>query len=250
MDHRPSDHIIASVLRPPVEVHRMPPADDPRFEVKFTIEPNQIDAALAWIKTHRTGWQTAYPDRVVNNVYFDTPDLLAYDDNQAGISERRKMRFRWYGEAWKWLTGTLEAKCRSGTVGWKWNAVVDHPFDLTTMTWQQMRDQLRANLPPVHRFLLDAQPLATLINRYHRAYYESRCGQLRLTIDQDIAFYPQLGRMRPQIRHASNKLHALVIEVKCAARLKNVAADVLTDIPFRAGRHSKYALGIESIENL
>lgn len=250
MDHRPSDLIIAAVLRPPLEVHRLPTADDPRYEVKFAVEPTHLSTVLGWVTSHRAGWKLSYSDRRVNNVYFDTPDLAAYDDNQAGISDRRKVRFRWYGDSWRWLTGTLEAKCRSGSVGWKWNAVVDHPMDLTRMSWQQVRDQLRSNLPPVHRFLFDSQPFATLVNRYDRAYYESRDGLLRLTIDRDICFYPQLGRARPQILHTSHKAHALVIEVKCAVKHKELASQVLQDIPFRASRHSKYALGIESFENL
>lgn len=250
MDHRPSDSFIAQVLRQPIEIHRMPAVVDPRYEVKFTAEQTRLAALTSWIRTHRAGWQSAFPDRVVTNVYFDTPALDAYEDNQAGISERRKLRYRWYGDTWQPVAGTMEIKCRSGGAGWKWSAPVEHPLDLTRITWQQFRDRLRANLPPVQRFMLDEQPIVALINRYHRTYFASRDGRLRLTIDEGIAFYPQLGRGRPQVRHAAHRANAIVVEVKCAVTDRALAADALGDIPLRVSRHSKYAIGVESLDNL
>lgn len=250
MDHRPSDSFIASVLRPTTEIHRMPEVLDPRYEVKFAGEKTRMSALVTWIRMHRVGWHSAFPDRIVTNVYFDTPALDAYEDNQAGISERRKLRYRWYGDSWQPVTGTMEIKCRSGGAGWKWSAPVDHPLDLTRITWQQFRDQLRSNLPPVHRFMLDGQPTVALVNRYHRTYFASRDGRLRLTIDEQITFYPQLGRSRPQVRHPAHRADAIVVEVKCAVTDRVLAADALGDFPLRASRHSKYAIGVESLENI
>ena len=43
----------------------------------------------------------AFPDRIVNNVYFDTPDLAAFEANLWGAPERRKCRLRWYGETFQ-----------------------------------------------------------------------------------------------------------------------------------------------------
>ena len=50
------------------------------------------------IRLHPASFRTLYPPRQVNNIYFDTRDLLGFRQNIAGQNERRKYRVRWYGE--------------------------------------------------------------------------------------------------------------------------------------------------------
>jgi hypothetical protein len=229
---------------------RLPPIDDPRYEVKFTADVTDLPHVLAWIGSHRLGFRLSYPDRVVNNVYLDTPALDAYYENLAGVSRREKARYRWYGETHAPTKGTLEIKCRRDSIGWKWNAPVNHPMDLDQLTWMAFHDQLRSHVDVPFQFLLDSQPFPALINRYRRTYLESRDRVLRVTVDRDIELYPQVGRARPSFRFRAHSAKALVIEVKCAARHRNLAAEALMQMPWRVSRHSKYALGIESLENL
>lgn len=241
----------STFLRENLEVCSWPPPQDVRYETKFTASPREMSLLHGWLATHRSGWRVLHPDRVVNNVYLDTCDLQAYLQNQAGDSERRKLRFRWYGETWANGTGgTLEVKCREDSIGWKWNARVDWPFDLTRRTWQSWRDGLRPFLPGPHRMLLDARPMPALINRYHRSYFGSRDGKLRLTLDRDLQFWPQVGAARPRLGRPAHTVDALVIEIKCAVADRDYAAEALHNIPWRVGRNSKYAVGVESIENL
>ena len=47
-----------------------------RYELRCTVEPSRLGELLNWIALHRAGFRTAYPDRTVNNVYFDTLLLL------------------------------------------------------------------------------------------------------------------------------------------------------------------------------
>ena len=222
-----------------------------RYEIKFTAAPREMSLLHGWLATHRAGWRTLYPDRVINNVYLDTLDLQAYVQNQSGDSERRKLRFRWYGRTWASPTGgTLEVKCRKDSIGWKYNARVDWPFDLTRRSWQSWRDGVRAFVPGPHRMLLDARPMPALINRYDRSYYGSRDGRLRLTVDHQLQYWPQLGAARPRLTHPAHAVDVLVIEVKCAVADRDYATEALGQMPWRVGRNSKYATGIESILNL
>lgn len=233
-----------------VEVHRLPVPSDIRYEIKFVADVTDLHAVLSWVTAHPAGFAMAHPDRIVNNAYMDTPDLCAYEDNIAGISDREKVRYRWYGDHCHPASGVLEIKCRSDSAGWKWNAPVEHPVDLDTMTWQQFRDVLRANIGPAYRFLLDSQSMVTVVNRYRRNYFVSRDGKLRLTVDRNIQVFPQIGRTRPALRFAGHKVDALVIEVKCLVEHRFLAAEALADVRWRASRHSKYAVGIASLANL
>lgn len=234
-----------------VEVCSWPAPQDIRYEIKFVASPRENSLLQTWLASSRCGWRTMYPDRVVNNVYLDTCDLQAYVQNQAGDSERRKLRFRWYGETWAGQNGgTLEVKCRRDSIGWKWNARVDWPFDLTRRSWQQWRDGLRPFLPGPHRMLLDARPMPVLVNRYTRSYFVSRDGHLRLTVDHDLRSWPQLGASRPRLGRPAHAVEVLVIEIKCAVADRAFASDALRDIPWRVSRNSKYVIGVESIENL
>lgn len=248
---------VQQVLRPePVglaampEIHRLPRPRELRYEVKFVVEPTDLADVRAWLVHHPAGFATCYPDRVINNVYFDTPTMDAYEENLAGISARDKLRFRWYGLTWQPHKGTLEIKSRRTGTGWKWSSSVRASFDLEHQTWSQFRDLLRGHLPPAYRMMLDDHGSVTLVNRYHRAYFLSRDSKLRLTIDRDISYYPQIGRSRPGLWCRARALPAVVVEVKCATQDRLVAAEALRDIPWRASRHSKYAAGIEAMENL
>jgi len=233
-----------------MEIHHLPDPADLRYEVKFAADITDMPVILGWVQTHRCGFKQCHPDRYINNVYLDTPDLMAYEDNASGISDREKVRFRWYGEHWKPASGTLEVKCRSDSVGWKWNSRVVAPLDLTTMTWQQIRDLMRPSIKPELRFLFDTQSIVALVNRYSRKYFVSRDDKIRLTIDRNIQVFPQVGRTRPAIRYPGHKVDGLIIEVKCAVEHRILAADVLTTIPWRVSRHSKYVVGIESLTNI
>ena len=71
-----------------------------RHEVKFAAYATAIRGMLRhWLHMHPAGFFSPYPERQVNNVYFDTWDYRAYAENLAGVSERSKVRYRWYGDS-------------------------------------------------------------------------------------------------------------------------------------------------------
>jgi len=230
-----------------VIMHELPPPQAVRHEVKILAEPADLPDAVAWLLGHRMGFRPRYADRTVNNVYFDTPLLAAFSANQSGISERAKVRLRWYGQTWQPLKNTLEIKARGAAVGWKWSQHVNAPLDLTTQTWQQIRQAVRDRLAEHLAIPLDLRPVVSLINRYDRMYFESQDSRVRVTLDRSVQLFPQLGRATPGIWHAANNRKALIIEMKVAQEDRGLAALALVGLPWRVTRHSKYVAGIESL---
>ncbi len=91
-----------------------------RFERKYRIENMSIGHVIQIVKSHPSGFYKAFPDRVVNNIYFDTPNLECFNDNLNGLSHRKKYRVRWYAEKIQHISNPkLEIKYKENMLGGK-----------------------------------------------------------------------------------------------------------------------------------
>ena len=96
-----------------------PPTNERRYELKMTIDNCGLAEVCMWLRLHPENFSQHYPQRRVNSIYFDSPDLFSVDQNLAGISERRKLRLRWYGNTGYVTQGNWEIKCKERNLGWK-----------------------------------------------------------------------------------------------------------------------------------
>ncbi len=219
--------------------------EPPRYEIKIRCPAAIRPEIEAWIRTHRAHWRVRYPPRQVNNVYFDTPDCSAASDNLDGIGERRKLRLRWYGPSLEQVTAArLEIKGREGAVGWK----IVHPLPISLhlrqQTWSEIYHVLRAALAPQVAIWLAEMSTPTLINCYHRSYYATPDGDIRMTLDTALRVYDQRLGSRPNITSPAPLPEIVIVEWKAAAEHLPRLADLLAEFPFRPDRHSKYVQGL------
>ena len=91
----------------------------PRYELKFIAEPKEYFRMLNWIRQHSSCFKTEYPERQVNNIYFDTYNYNSYCESIYGSSSKSKVRFRWYGSSNEPKSGSLEVKCKRNQLNWK-----------------------------------------------------------------------------------------------------------------------------------
>jgi VTC domain len=206
----------------------------------------------AWVRKHPLSFRTAFPDRQVNNVYLDTPDLHDFSENLMGISQRRKFRIRWYGQDLTQATQpVLEVKLKDSGLGDK----LHYPMaDFALASPGQLRAHVAAGLRAVRDVIwtkgaamnFGGMPLGalrpTLVNTYQRAYYVSLDGRFRLTIDHDLRFYNPEFRILPGQNGLPDP--SIIVEVKYDAVHDN-AYDLLSrKLPFLLSRNSKYVTGI------
>lgn len=202
------------------------------------------------VRRHPAAFRPAYPERQVNNVYFDTPRLDHYFAHISGTSERLKVRLRWYGEFDDFgPQPVLELKFKRGSASWKesfpWpgarlEEVLSHAHDAQD-GWKEI------DLPEAVRLRLRSlQP--TLANRYHRHYFRSAAGGIRLTVDSNLGFFG--------ISTSNCGLHRLacdgpttVLELKYHDSQTAAAAEIASGFPFRVRRCSKYVLGIQRLDS-
>jgi hypothetical protein len=215
-----------------------------RYEVKMTCSESQLPLARAWLTLHPDLFVVAYPPRWVNSLYFDTLEMDLMDENLIGVSERSKLRFRWYGQDHSAVQGFLELKCKSSHVGWKEICPVGETIDLTTVSWPGLLHHLREHAVDNVAAWLSRADQPVLINRYMREYYESADRQVRVTIDYDQVVYEQLTYPAPNLTVGSHIERQVVVEVKSDSDLHRRVSDVLSGFPLRVGRNSKYVNGV------
>lgn len=220
--------------------------DRMRYEVKLQAERHLLGEVFTWLRLHPVGLGTPYPDRQVNSVYFDTPDLDNYWENKAGIGERRKVRVRWYGEG-ESVSPTCEVKFKRGELGWK----LQHPLppipSLRDASWAALRRAWRAALPPEMRMWLERYPEPVLRNSYQRAYLGTRDGSVRVTVDYDERVYDERFFARPNLRGPAFVPGRVIVEVKAAATYREDVVRLVESLPLRIYPNSKYANGVELI---
>ena len=69
-----------------------------RYERKYKIDHLSKYAVEQAVKLHPAGFRKIFPNRQVNNIYFDTADYQTGLQNIEGVNQRKKYRLRWYGQ--------------------------------------------------------------------------------------------------------------------------------------------------------
>jgi hypothetical protein len=219
-----------------------------RYEIKSTCDEIYLPDVRSWVNLYPGAFIEAYPPRQINSLYFDTREMECLIDNLFGVDQRRKLRFRWYGDNHSAVRGTLELKCKSNRLGWKERYPIPYTVDLTTMSWQALLERMRAHVDGPFSIWLSYLSQPVLINSYIREYYETMDRQIRVTIDYNQVAYEQIVHLTPNLTIKAPVPSRIVVEVKADAALHRRVSNVLSSFPLQVGRNSKYVNGV--IESL
>ena len=215
-----------------------------RYERKFLVEAHSQSHVESLVRLHPAMFSQEYPERSVNNIYFDSYEKTNWLDNEWGLSERAKLRIRWYGDFWGYLqTPILEVKLKRNTLGAKLRFRLT-PFLLERgFMWATLNDVLsQSTLPPkVREELAGLEP--TLANRYLRRYYVSNDKKYRLTLDSHIEYYG-LSHLRTTFFNTMKGDNEILLELKYAESEDARVDEIAGFFPYRAARNSKYVNGM------
>lgn len=183
------------------------------------------------ILLHPAGFRKVFPDRYVNNVYYDTADFRAFQENVSGVGSRRKYRLRWYGPPSAHQQAlTLEIKVKENELGYKISRT------LPGTTWGKLQ-QLARLTPGVTPLSLRA----VLVNRYQRSYYGTSDGRFRITLDWGQQFQAYRSTYRSTFPRSSADI---IVELKYAEAQEKRAPAIWQLLPFRQTKNSKYVFGV------
>ncbi|AFY71570.1 VTC domain-containing protein [Thalassoporum mexicanum PCC 7367] len=218
-----------------------------RYEIKIVGDRLMLPQLRAWLRVHPAAFRPAFPDRQVNNVYFDTPHLHSYMENVSGVSERRKLRLRWYGDRYDQIQGRLELKGKFNNLGWKRSQKINMPLDLTKTTWRDLVKTMRSQLEPEFGLYLDSSGWAVMLNAYHREYYVSFSQQVRITIDNSIKVFDQRLSPLPNLTKPHPPSNLVIIEIKASRDCYDLISGIAGSFPLRVTKHSKYSSAMEEL---
>lgn len=220
---------------------------NPRYEKKFIADGCTLDEILASVRRHPAAFREAYPPRLVNNVYLDSPSRRDYHAHINGAADRSKTRVRWYGPRFEAADRpVLERKLKRGMVsGKEAYALPPLPMNgsrLSSCLHAACNDAaLPARLRAALRFTEPA-----LCNRYRRHYFITREGTFRLTVDSHLQFAGMRPGQMPAIV-LSPPARTVILELKYAPEVAGDADVISSALPFRVARFSKYVSAMELI---
>jgi len=205
-----------------------------RYELKYKFEHFSLDAVLQAVRLHPAGFKKAFPDRQINNIYFDSPGLTTLEDNVSGIANRKKFRVRWYGDEPKVIEAPrFEIKVKQNMLGDK---IVQslNPFSLDDLNgvtnFVNQHSGLNHGLKPV------------LMNSYLRSYFTTSDGMFRITVDRDMRYHSLL--MGGKFRRYMIRDNDLIMELKYDEALDGKTDRITQHLPFRQTKSSKYVTGV------
>lgn len=220
-----------------------------RYERKFTVPlHHKVSRIEATVKQNNYLFREVYYQRQVNNIYFDTADYIDYFDNVLGVSDRKKIRIRWYGDTLGEIKNpVLEIKIKKGLVGDKWSYklkpfVLDNKF--TSRSIQKIFKESNLPLP-----ILESTKLVTptLLNSYSRKYYLSANNKFRITVDFNLLYY-KIDKQFNNFNFAAIRDENKIIELKYPIDDDKTAQQITTQFPFRLNKNSKYVNGVNTIK--
>jgi len=210
-----------------------------RYERKYKIEYLTFPVVTQIIHAHPASFRKIYPDRQVNNIYFDTPDLTTYKENVMGIARRKKFRLRWYGNDFKVISNAnFEIKYKDNQLGRK----KVEPIDSVNWTQLERSNNFFRHLIPSNNCFYPS-----LLNTYRRAYYGTSNGKFRITIDTQLAYFSLL--IARKFTSFTLKDTVVILELKYDESLDDQADSIMQYLPFRQTKSSKYITGVDVIIN-
>ena len=199
-----------------------------RFERKFRLPVDVLHNV-----TSSNGFNSQYPKRLVNSLYFDDPNFTSFHQSEEGLTPRRKLRLRWYGynEVQKISDlnnierVTLEEKVTTAT------SRIKYSKNLSRNNVNQFIDE----------FILPMNVNPVVLVRYQRKYFLNKNG-VRLTFDDKINFTRYRNEKFPSV----HKLASMnITELKYDVR--NTPHELISQLLSYETRFSKYCLAVNSM---
>ena len=215
-----------------------------RYEYKILINSVPLEDLKALVRLHPKFFIERYPVRRVNNIYFDTADLSNYHDSLSGCAKRSKLRFRWYGESFSKVKGSLELKEKNGVLISKESQAIDCKFDLEKLSWDEITVDIDKHLKGyIKNYFFNART-PVIINSYYRYYYETHDSSCRITIDYNQKSCDQRVYSTPNFHFRNPLTASLILEIKAGCDHKIELDKITNYFPFRISQNSKYTSGI------
>lgn len=214
-----------------------------RRELKYVFRSFDFDRVLAILDARCERLQFGAANvSAVSSIYFDDDRLTSVWESMSGISNRIKLRLRWYDAQWPDRTSVFEVKRRAGAAVFKDRCEITLNRSIGEMSYNEILSAVQRQLSPTAATWLSQRRTPTVLVRYDRRHYREPFSGARLTVDYNIRGYDQLGRVTPSQGFPIDLHERVVLEMKVSPGEETSAARRLRGLITRPARSSKLVL--------
>ena len=212
-----------------------------RRELKFALSHVDSDKLRTVLEVNCQRIFHRGPSTVVSTIYFDDPFLGACREHLDGAPRRAKVRLRWYDDDLQ--SFFFEVKRREYAMVRKERLMIRSRVPLTAMSYEDIVAALHQVLPLPASEMLRSRAEAALITQYRREYFRSRGLSTRLTLDERIVSYSQIGLHQPNQRFGMKERELVILEAKVPENGGEELREVLHPLQPYLTKSSKYVRG-------
>jgi|TARA_B110000114_G_scaffold184737_1_gene229279 SPX domain protein involved in polyphosphate accumulation len=211
--------------------------NDSRVEKKFVFGKYQNDLVEKILLINN--FSKIYPDREISSIYLDTLNFDFAKDNINGVSERKKIRIRWYNDDLEKIY--LEEKNKRNFYVWKKISKIDIHTNKDNLI-KDIKDYFFKS-----KKILDNNYNYNFIlkTNYKRNYWLSNNGKIRATIDTEINASPADDSTKVI------QLPETILEFKFSPESEIFFRDFLSqkNLNLRSKKYSKYIQSFIALED-
>jgi len=221
--------------------------ENSRYELKFVTYDVNYFLIKHWIKMSQHNFFREYENRIVNNIYFDSLNFKSFSDNVDGQSKRVKTRYRWYGKFEKQSYGNMEFKIKRNVFGYKKTYNVKDLIIDEKKDFRYINNKIFNELPQDIGIFFKQNDNPQIINQYEREYFKTKNQKFRVTIDKNIKIFDQRKSNTPNISRKTISQNYIVLEIKFDRKSRKDIEDLISNIPIRISKNSKYINAFRSV---
>ena len=204
-----------------------------RFERKWIFNTNYLDLLSKSYKSN-FNFKIQHPKRTVNSLYFDDYNQTSVKQNLDGITDKSKIRLRWYGKNSFLITNAkLELKIKKNFLNYK----VIYPMkDLKNKNIKNKKD-VEFITKKINQTVKKKMLIPTVTTHYDRFYLISLNNKIRATIDYNLKGTNFNCYFQNPIFKVSGDV---IVEFKYKKEYDNYVRSNLKKISSRFSKNSKY----------
>tara|TARA_A100001015_G_C15018216_1_gene726603 strand:- start:1724 stop:2383 length:660 start_codon:yes stop_codon:yes gene_type:complete len=207
-----------------------------RLEKKWVFKNKDKETLTQNLISHNLYFRPHFKERFVNSIYFDNLDLKFAEDNLAGVSNRKKVRLRWYSPNSNTLINPiLEVKVKKNFQGFK-KLFAFKEFD----NFKVNEKNLKKISEKINNILVSKNLIPITQVFYKRNYFISCDKRVRATLDVDLKY----RKIKNFIQSFFVRSDDIVLEFKYSNNFDSYLRNNIKGIT-RVSRNSKYINSLE-----
>ena len=206
-----------------------------RFERKWIYKSGNYLSLINCLIRSKLFFMPQHPKRNVNSIYFDSLDYSSIKQNLDGVSNKKKVRIRWYDEEKKLLNPLLEIKSKKGSETKKISIKIN---DLNNLKFPN-QNNLEVIKKVKNSKIKNKKTIYPLLStHYDREYFISNNGMIRATVDYNLKSI--FLKNNSQLNLVKNFSFVTILELKYLTKMDKHVRENLKEITLRLSKNSKF----------